>query len=994
MSAKTLLSAIFCIIFVFVLQLANAQDRTVSGKVTDAKDGTPVVGASVVAKGTTVGTSTNNNGMFSLNVSSSVNTLVVTSVGYDAYEVSITGQSSVDISLTPQAGGLSEVVVIGYGTTRKRDLTGAVTSVQARDFNKGNYTAPDQLIQGKVAGVQVLNNTGAPGGGTTVKIRGNSALTGSGQPLYVVDGVPLDGRSSRPGLDAQNLGVTPGGNPLNFINPADIASIDVLKDASATAIYGSRAAYGVVIITTKKGQSGQPKIDFGASVGVSKLMRQIEILDPAQYREAIVYYGVNAANDLGGNEDAMDAILQTALQQNYNVSVSAGTDAARYRFSAGVLDQEGIVRKTGFRKYTANFNAGFKFLDSKKLGLDFNILPSHYSEKIAPVSNTAGASGSLIGQALQWNPTEGLRKPDGTLNIKAGTTINPLAMSEAYNDKSKVTTVLASVSPYFKFTNSLEYRFLYSINYSTGMRRTSIQQYINLPDISGKGWAAIGDNELITQQFTHTLNFNKKLTTDLNLKALAGFEYMKFDNKGSTIRAYGPAIPGGFGSYGLDYTNYIQYSNASGRTITSFVDPTTELQSYFARAEFNFKDKYLVTGTFRADGSTKFGENNRYGYFPSFAAAWIITKEDFFKVDFINMLKLRGGWGITGNQEFPAGAAQARYTFRDNGGLGLSNNPNPDLKWQSDRQFNIGLDFDVARGKVSGSVDYFNKTTTDLLFPSAPIQPAPPGTVVRWINLDGEIENSGVEIVLNTSIISKTDFTWDFSVNATFIENKVSGLNAPIYTGGLHGQGVSGTLVQTIQNGLPINAFFTREFLEMDKATGLAVYRDGGSSFYYVGNPNPKTLLGISTSVMYKKLGLTINMNGAFGQDIYNNTLNNVINVGSINGGRNIALSVFRDPTKESFANPVTSSSRFIEKGSYLKMANATLSYNIGTLAKVFKGANIYLTGQNLFVITDFTGFDPEVNVDKNNNGIPSVGIEYTPYPSARTFILGVNFSL
>lgn len=994
MSAKTLLSALLFTFFVFAFHVSYAQDKTITGKVTDSKDGTPVTGASVVAKGTTAGTSTNRDGNFSLNVPSSVTTLVITSIGYDAYEVNITGMTSVAVSLVPQLGGLSEVVVIGYGTSRKKDLTGAVTSVQSKDFNKGNYTAPDQLIQGKVAGVQVLNNTGAPGGGTTVKIRGNSALTGSGQPLYVVDGIPLDGRSSRPGLDAQNLGITPGGNPLNFINPADIASIDVLKDASATAIYGSRAAYGVVLITTKKGQSGQPKIDFGASLGFSSLMRQIEVLDAAQYRQAITYYGVNAANDLGGNVDAMDAILQTAMQQNYNVAISGGTENARYRFSAGVLDQEGIVRKSGFKKYSTNFTSNFKFLDSKKLGIDFNVLPSHYIEDIAPISNTAGASGSLIGQALQWNPTEGLRKPDGTLNIKSGTTINPLAMQEAYDDQSKVTTVLASVSPYFKFSNSLEYRFLYSINYSTGSRRTSIQQYINLPDISGKGWAAIGNNELTTQQFTHTLNFNKKIGNELNLKALAGFEFMKFNNKGSTIRAYGPAVPGGFGSYGLDYTNYIQYSNAANRTITSFVDPTTELQSYFARAEFNYKEKYLLTGTFRADGSTKFGENNRYGYFPSFSAAWNISKEDFFDVDAINSLKLRGGWGITGNQEFPAGAAQARYTFRDNGGLGLSNNPNPDLKWQSDKQLNIGLDFEIMNSRISGSIDYFKKTTTDLLFPSAPIQPAPPGSVVRWINLDGEIENSGVEVAINAGIIKKGDLTWDFGVNATFIKNDVNGLLAPIYTGGLHGQGVSGTLVQTIQNGLPINAFYTREFLEMDKGTGLAVYRDGGSSFFYVGDPNPKTLLGISTSVQYKKLGLTINMNGAFGQDIYNNTLNNVINVGSINGGRNIAVSVFKDPVKESFANPVTSSSRFIEKGSYLKMANATLSYGIGNVAKIFKGANVYITGQNLFVITDFTGFDPEVNVDKNNNGIPSLGIEYTPYPSARTIILGVNFSL
>lgn len=1001
MLAKKLLRVCLIIPLLFSYILIFGQEKTVTGKVTDLKDGTPVVGASVQPKGSTTGTSTSNDGTFRVTVPPGINTLVITSAEFETQEVDISDKTSVNVTLAGKAGGLSEVVVIGYGTARKKDLTGSVASVQAKDFNKGNYTAPDQLIQGKVAGVQVINNSGAPGGVTTVKIRGNAALTGTGQPLFVVDGIPLDGRSARPGLDAQNLGFTPGGNPLNFINPADIASIDVLKDASATAIYGSRAAYGVVIITTKKGQSGQPKIDLGASVGVSSLMRQIDVLDATQYKEALTYYGVSSANDLGADVDAMDAILQKGFQQNYNVAISGGNENGRYRFSTSVLDQDGIVSKSGFKKYTANFSANFKFLESRKLGIDFNILPSQYIEDIAPISNSAGASGSLIGQALQWNPTEVLRKPDGSLNIKAGTTINPLAMSEAYNDRSKVTTVLGSVSPYYKFTDWLEYRMLYSINYSTGTRRTSIQQYINLTDISGKGWASIADNELITQQFTHTLNFNKKLSQDLNLNALVGYEYMKFTNKGSGIKAYGPDIPGGFGSYGLDYTNYIQYSNAANRTITSFIDPDAELQSFFARAVFNLRDKYIVTGTFRADGSTKFGKNNRYGYFPSFAAAWNISKEDFFNAGFINTLKLRGGWGKTGNQEFPAGAAQAKYSFSNNGGLGQVNNPNPDLKWQSDKQYNIGIDFAILNNRISGSIDYFNKTTTDLLFPSAPIQPAPPGSVVRWINLDGEIVNKGVEASINATIVSNDNLTWDFGVNATFLKNTVSGLSAPIYTGGLHGQGVSGTLVQTIQNGLPINAFYTRQFLGLDKATGLANYTDNGSTFYYVGDPNPKTLLGISTTVRYKKVTLTANMNGAFGQDIYNNTLNNVINVGSINGSRNIALAVFRDPVKESFANPVTASSRFIEKGNYLKMANATLSYNIGDIAKLFRGANVYVTGQNLFVLTDFTGFDPEVNVDKtnatldkNSNGVPSLGIEYTPYPTSRTIIVGINFSL
>ena len=990
------LTTLVVALLLFCFNQTFAQTRTVTGTVTD-QNGKGIPGVTVAVKGTNNATQTDATGVYRINVGDNA-TLVFSSVGYGSMEMPVGNRTAMDASMTANNGNLSEVVVIGYGTARRKDLTGSVATVNEKDFNKGTYTAPDQLIQGKVAGVQVVNNSGQPGGGTTVKIRGNSAVTGSGQPLYIVDGVPLDGRSSLPGLNAQNIGNTPGSNPLNFINPADIASIDVLKDASATAIYGSRAAYGVVLITTKRGQSGQPRVDAGASVGVSTIMRRIDVLDATQYRSALTYYGLGNGNDKGGDVDALDAILRNGVTQNYNVAISGGNENGRYRFSTSLLNQDGIVRKSDFKKYTAGLTSNFKFLESRKLGLDFSIISSQYIADLPPISNDAGSTGSLIGQALQWNPTEPLKykgvNGQDSLNIKAGDVVNPLAMSEAYRDRAKVTTVLASISPYYKLTSWLEYRMQYSINYSIGNRRASIQQFINLADVKGKGWASIATNELTTQQLTHTLNFNKKIGSDLNLNAVVGFEYLKFTNKGSSLSAYGPDIPGGFGSYGLDYTDYIQYSNSANRTITSFVDPVSELQSYFGRAILNYKDKYLLTGTIRADGSTKFGANNQYGYFPSFSAAWNIDREDFFETGFLTALKLRASWGKTGNQEFPAGAAQAKYSFTTNGGLGQVNNPNEDLKWQSDKQENIGLDFGLMKGRITGTVEVFKKTTTDLLFPSAPIQPAPPGSVVRWVNLDGEIVNKGIEASINAAIVNQKDFNWDFGVNASFIKNNVTGLSAPIYTGGLHGQGVSGTLVETIQNGLPLNAFFTRRFEGFDKTSGQANYTDAGATFYYVGNPNPKTILGISTSLRYKALSLTVNMNGAMGQYIYNNTLNNVINVGSIAGGRNIGVSVYENPVKESFANPVTSSSRFIEKGNYLKMSNATLSYGIGNLGRNFKGATVYVTGQNLFVITNFTGFDPEVNVDKNNNGIPSVGIEYTPYPTARTITVGINFSL
>lgn len=998
MSAQKLLSALFSMVFVFVLQVAFAQNKTVTGKVTDSKDGSPVSGVSVQVKGTKTGTSTKPDGTFSLSVPSNATTLVFTSVGFERQEVSIGSQSSFEVSFVASTGtNLNEVVVTGYGSSKKKDLTGSVGSVKEKDFNKGVLASPDQLIQGKVAGVQILNNSGQPGGASTIKIRGNSTVTGSGQPLFVVDGVPLDGSSPRPGVgDIGFGGSNPASNPLNFLNPSDIASIDVLKDASATAIYGSRAAYGVVLITTKKGKSGEPRIEVSSSFGVASIMKKIKVLSASEFRSALAYYGVGNSADKGGNVDALDAILRSASVQNYNVAISGGNETGRYRLSLSALDQQGIVLKSGIKKYTANLNANFKFLESKKLGLDINIIPSHYVENIAPISNNAGAGNNIIGMALTWNPTQPLKIGDSTVNVGGNSIFNPLNVSDAINDKAKVTTVLASIAPSFKIAKWLEYKMLYSINYGAGNRRTMRNQNTNLSATStftGVGFAAIGNTEITTQQITHTLSAEKQLSADLNLNAVIGYEYLKFKNRGSSESANGPA--GGFGQFGLDYTDYIQYGDRTTYNVSSYYNPLDELQSYFARAVFNYKDKYLLTGTFRADGSTRFGANNKYGYFPSFAGAWNISKEDFFKVKVINSLKLRAGWGKTGNQEFPSGSAVERIRFGSNGAsAGLVNYKNENLKWQSDRQFNVGIDATLLKNKINLTVDYYNKKTTDLLFPVTGDPNGPGAGAVLWKNLDGFVQNSGVEFAINANIINKKNLSWDFGVNASFNTNKVDGLVAPIYTGELNGQGVSGTLVQTIQNGLPINAFYTRKFLGMDKSTGLATYEDDGNTFFYVGNPNPKTILGLSTSLRYTKLTLTINMNGAFGQSIYNNTLNNTINVGNINGGRNIAVSVFKDPVKESFANPVTASSRFIEKGNYLKMSNVSLSYALGNIGKSIKGLNVFLTGQNLFVITKFSGFDPEVNVNKGANFVPSVGFEYQPYPSARTISLGLNFSL
>ena len=622
--------------FIFATGSGLAQSN-VSGTVSGT-DGAPLPGAAALIIGTNNYTTADAAGRFTL-VAKPGDLIKFSFLGFQDFQLELGDETELNISLTEATTVLDEVVVVGYGTQTKKDLTGAISSVHEKDFNKGNFISPDQLIQGRVAGVQITNTSGQPGVASTIKIRGNSVLNGTGQPLFVVDGVPLSGTSARPNIADPIFGTTPSANPLNFLNPADIVSMDVLKDASAAAIYGSRAAYGVVIITTKKGQKGEPRIDFAFSTGVASIQNKVKVLNAAQYREAIQYYEVNASNDKGKDTDALASILRTGKQLNYSLGISAGNSNANYRLSFGYLDQEGIIAKSEIKKYNANLSGSFKFLESKRLGVDINLMASQYQEEIPPIRNEV----SIVGDALTWNPTDSLWNKDGTFNL-APNKGNPIANSEKYNDNTKVTTILASISPYYEFTDWLEFRMLGSINYGTGIRRTSFEGGDLFPlAIAQYGTASIYNNENYTSQITNTLRFHKDILPQLHLTATAGFEYMKFTNKGSSIGVTGP-ISEGFGNFGLDYTDYIQYSNPTDRQVSSFTDPLTELQSYFGRVVLNYKRKYILTSTFRADGSTKFGKDNKYGYFPSSSAAWIVSEEDFLSVDFINYLKLKIGW--------------------------------------------------------------------------------------------------------------------------------------------------------------------------------------------------------------------------------------------------------------------------------------------------------------------------------------------------------------
>ncbi|GEO08409.1 SusC/RagA family TonB-linked outer membrane protein [Segetibacter aerophilus] len=975
------------VILVCVSVFSFGQSRTVTGQVTDSKDNSPLVDATVSVVGKSVSTKTKADGSFSINVPSGSNQLRITYIGFQDQTVSITG-SNVTISMAASTENLTDVVVVGYGTARRKDLTGSVASVKEKDFNKGVFTSPDQLIQGKAAGVLVINNTGQPGGSTTVRIRGASSIRSGNQPLFVVDGVPLSGGSARPGGAGSGSYGNDAGNPLNFINPSDIAGIEILKDASATAIYGSRGANGVVLITTKRGKSGAPQVDASASTSVSSLIKTLKVLNGDEYRAALKDYGLTSG-DFGGNVNAFDAITRKGITQNYSTAIGGGTENGRYRISAGYLNQQGIIKTSNLKKFTANLTSNFRFLESKKLGLDINILVSQTDEQIAPISAFVGFEGNLISQALQWNPTHPLIKP-GTdsawIDPLAGeTTINPLAQLRYFDDRAKVNSIIASISPSYKITKDLEYKFLYSVNRQVGVRRGQVNRLLNASGIVNRGAAFISNSEQTNTQITNTLNYNKQLTSDFNLNAVVGHEWLTFDSRGNSLNGQD------FTNVGLNYYDYIGYSAQNTRGIGSSASPTTELQSYFGRAIINYKDRYLITGTFRADGSTRFGENNKYGYFPSVGVAWNASSENFLKNNtFINNLKVRASWGKTGNQEFPSGASLNRFGFGQQS-ISRAAFGNPDLKWETSTTTNAGIDFSILGNRIFGSVDYFYKKTTDVLFEQTIAQPAPSGRI--WINLPGYVLNKGVEISLTGSVLQSKDLNWNIGGNASFLQNDVQGLKGFYETGVLRGQGFSDVRGQRLINGQPLNVWYLRRFEGIDKTTGQSIYTDGGNTLFYSGSPNPKMLLGLTTDFNYKKLTATVNMNGTFGHYLFNNTAASVLGIGNL-GTRNIAKNLVGTGIKEAVSNAPSPSTRNLEKGNYIKMANATISYRIGNIGNSIRNLNISLTGQNLFVITKYSGFDPEVNTDAGLDGIPSLGVEYIPYPSARTFLLGLNFSL
>ena len=965
----------------------GVDQRTVTGTVTD-DDGMLLPGATVKVRGTSRGVTTDFDGNFSLTAEAG-EVLEISYVGFQTQTLEVGEQTNYTVQLVADTAQLDEVVVIGYGTQKKSDLTGAVSSVTSEDFNKGVVSNPGNLLQGKVAGLNVTNASGEPGAGQDIVIRGVGTLRSGTSPLYVVDGFVLDNSSN---------GVPT--NPLNFINTQDIESINVLKDASASAIYGSRAANGVVVITTKKGKEGRTQFNFSATTSLSTIANKVGVFSADEFRNVVQEIGGNLS-DNGADTDWQDELTQTAVSKNINFSMSGGTAKTSYFASVGVDDQEGILHNSELKRYSARANVSQTGLNDK-LKVDLNLTATRTENNRPNVS-------SIVNSMLGLNPTLPVFT-DGEPTV-FGTGLNPLILERIYGDYTNNNRMIANISPSLEIIKGLTYKLNLGVDYSKTDRDEQFIPYSIDPDYrlgSINSTFTSNQNTLVE----NTLNYNLELGEN-NLSFLAGHSYQKFfiHQKGYYFSD--------FPDNGIE-PRY-QLGQAKGEDNTQYSNATkNELQSFFGRINYDYAGKYLITGTLRSDGSTKFGENNRYATFPSIALGWNIFKEDFMADSGINNLKLRASWGKSGNQEIPSKQTRLSYgeSFADDDiyplndgvvskedydyGLVFARTANPDLRWEETLQTNIGVDFGFLDYKVTGSVDYFFKQTNDVLLYFSTQDPVDE-VGSKWQNIPGmKIKNSGLEVALDYQSDRSRDFSFNVGGNFSFIQNEITDSPFSIVTTGIaSGSGQTGATINGYKNGEPIGNFFMREFKGIDE-NGVNIFTDvngdgqiDDSDRISAGSSIPDFIYAFYLKFNYKKFDLALNFNGVSGNKIYNHTRMSIFNKTQISNSLNTTDQALEYPN-EVAGNTNTVSTRYLEDGSFLRLNNATLAYNLSPenlgIEKWITNLRLSVTGQNLFVLTDYTGFDPELNTGSSGDS-KSYGIDYFTYPKARTFVFGLNVS-
>ncbi|MDN3587846.1 SusC/RagA family TonB-linked outer membrane protein [Pedobacter aquatilis] len=970
-------------LFVLSALIVKAQTGSISGKVLD-ETGQPLPGASILVKGTTRSTSTDADGNFKLaGLSTGSLTLSASFVGYQTMDkpVSIAANSTVSFQLVPDAQKLNEVVVIGYGTAEKKNLTGSITTVSAKDFQKGTITTPEQLIQGKVAGVNIISGGGNPGGGSTIRVRGGASLNASNDPLIVVDGVPFSGNS---------IGNAP--SPLSLINPNDIETFTVLKDANATAIYGSRASNGVILITTKKGASGAPQINFNTNNSIGTVAKKVDVLSADEVRAYVNANGNAAQKALLGtaSTDWQDVIYRTAFTTDNNLSIAGSFKGVPYRVSAGYLDQQGVVIKSDLKRATGGFTLSPKlFTDHLKIDLS---LKGTLTESQFP-------NDAAIGNAIQFDPTKPVYAANqfgGYYEWINGTVPNPnaprnpLALIEQQDNHGNAARSFGNA----RFDYSFHFLPELHANLNLGYDVSKGYGYTRVPIIAAQSASTNGSysnrKNIEHNKFSEFyLNYAKNVESiNSRFDVTAGYGY--YDNSATNF----------------NYTSYKGTGEALVTPVFPFAVERQKLLSYYGRFVYTLADKYILSGTMRADASSRFAEENRWGYFPSAGFTWRIIGEDFLKNSkVVSDLKLRLSYGETGNKDGETIGNYnylSRYYANTNTGQYQVGNTlynyfspagyDPDMRWETTTTYNAGLDYGFLKGRLYGSVDAYYKKTKDLL---STIN-IPVGT--NFTNLlttnVGNMEVKGIEASLNFVAIQKENVTWDFGFNMAYNKRKITNLTlnpdagSKVSAGDITG-GTGVTLKYNAVNQVPSAFFVYKQVYDANGVPLEGVYADlnsdgviNTSDQYFYKSPDPNFTFGFNTSFTYKKWTVNTVLRANIGNYIYDNVSSNFGIRNNVLSTQGILNNSGRDIYNTNFQTSQYLSDYYIKNASFLKMDNVGLTYNVGKLsANGNTTMRISANCQNVFVVSEYKGVDPE----------SVTGIDYQFYPRPRTFTLGLN---
>jgi TonB-linked SusC/RagA family outer membrane protein len=1000
---------IFCIFI--TTASAIAQNRTVTGKIT-SPDGNPLLGVNIIQKGTSNGVVSDFDGNYQIRLVPGNETLIYSFIGYVKVEQKVSAESVVDVTMQTDDESLDEVVVVGYGSTKKSDITGAVSSVSSKDLEKAVYNNIDELLQGRSAGVQVTSSSGAPDADASIRIRGNNSISGSNAPLYVIDGIPISG--------------TP-----NF-NPQEIESIEILKDASATAIYGSRGANGVILVSTKRGKIGKTSINVTARTSISEVIQTYDMLNGQQYaefrNEAVLDLNPNAAIPFpnpvqfaGQGFNWQEEILRTGIRNEYGVNFSGGKEDMKFFVSGNLLDDSGILEGSEYTRGSLRANIDASAFDDF-LDIKFSVNGTH-SKNNRAITSTRGfpTSGGPIFNALTAEPIVPSRDYSGFTG-EGNQFYNPYLEVTAKDDRQFITDLLASTEVIFHFTDHLSYTF------NGGLNFTDQKRDIFIPSNVGSGLQTNGSastsntngyDYIVSNYLTYTNLFNEVH----DLTATAGVEYSEFNNYSTNANTQ---------DFAIEVLGSDDLSVGTGDVNVNSSRNLSVLQSGFFRLNYGFDDRYLVTATIRADGSSRFAENEKWGYFPSAAFVWRASQEDFLKDnETISDLKFRATYGAVGSQAIAPYQSLARYGTTVYGignvaTLGYIPNSvaNPNLKWETTKQLDLGFELGLLNNRIDITFDYFRKTTEDLLQSiQIPSQSGFGGALVNF----GSIENEGIEFAVDAYVVQNDNFKWNSAFNFTTYKTRVIELGGDeeIFGPGL-GQNVFGNghiyrpgdefglfygfnAIGLIQEG-DFDADGKPTFAPRNNDTALGHWKfediDGNGTVNnedrkVIGNPNPDFIFGWNNDFYYKNFSLNIFVQGSIGNDVYN-TIGTAINSGWNNNEsyKNQTVDWYENrytvdnPTNDIRYPSINSSSPpvgnyMVEDGSYVRLKNVRLSYDIPFNDMAVTSLQISLTGTNLITITDYTGFDPEVSSLGANSLAP--GVDLGTYPRQRGYTLGLN---